>query len=344
MRLPFGLRWWELLPKRSSPPCGLFAVTETSAATRFGSGKAIGSCCRGRGVGCRPHRFVQVVPGRQFGGPFVVAAAVIVNFVVLRRIGTRRWWRPCRCHAARHHADHGPAGDGEGATAAIAASTTGRAVRRRSTPARRLADRRPQNVAISRARLRPLRRAGEQRTDKKGGNVSTTSAPTRGRTSIPSRQVWPWTVDHGQCWSGARRSGSRSRAPPCGERGSPTSSRVSDDGGLIDRLREETRAPSPNWSVATSPRCCLRRDERCSRSVAEEVVQDTWIGVGAASIASKDAPRSRPGSTARVQPGPVGGGQEIRAGRPDDTSKSGSTRPARGRRHRSRGRTASTTR
>jgi hypothetical protein len=44
VRLPFGLRWWELLPEAVlAAGLGLFAVTERSAArSAFGSPKAIG--------------------------------------------------------------------------------------------------------------------------------------------------------------------------------------------------------------------------------------------------------------------------------------------------------------
>lgn len=87
MRLPFGLRWWELLPEAVlATVLGFFAVTEADAATSaFKSGKALALMAvvgvvwiAGR---IALSRFVPWPPVRM--APFVLAAAVIVNVVVL---------------------------------------------------------------------------------------------------------------------------------------------------------------------------------------------------------------------------------------------------------------------
>src|SRR5687768_10090133 len=83
MRLPFGLRWWELVPEAVlAVGLGLFAVTETSAATSaFRSGKAV-ALMAAVAVGWIALRFVLV---RYTSWPLLrVAVFALAGLGVLR--------------------------------------------------------------------------------------------------------------------------------------------------------------------------------------------------------------------------------------------------------------------
>jgi hypothetical protein len=87
MRLPWGLRWWELLPEAVlAAGLGFFAVTETSAATSaFGSRRAL--VIMGVAGAAWLATRVAVVRYARWpmirAGVFVVAAVAVLNVVVL---------------------------------------------------------------------------------------------------------------------------------------------------------------------------------------------------------------------------------------------------------------------